>query len=142
MASNTPNTGPNTKPRRKIPWITTIVFSKLFCVDLIASQLKAFGEEVRRRRLALGITLAAFARVTGLTQNYLGSVELGKRDPSLSTLEAISRGLGVQAGDLLGGIRKLSASSLEAAALYDASPAEVRAAVSEILRAVPPRKRR
>jgi transcriptional regulator with XRE-family HTH domain len=110
-------------------------------VDPIASQLESFGREVRRRRQALGITLEDLARASGLTPNYLGSIELGKRDPSLSTLEAIAKGLRVPVGELLGGSSELSPSGLEAAILYDAAAAEVRTAVSDILHAMTRKKR-
>ncbi|MCK6587267.1 MAG: helix-turn-helix transcriptional regulator [Polyangiaceae bacterium] len=110
-------------------------------MNAIASQLNDFGREVRRRRQALGITLEDLARASGLTPNYLGSIELGKRDPSLSTLEAIAKGLRVPVGELLGGTRELSPSSLEAAILYDGAPPEVRSAVTEILHAVTRKKR-
>lgn len=100
-----------------------------------------FGREVRRRRQALGITLEYLARASGLTPNYLGSIELGKRDPSLSTLHAIAKGLRVPVGELLGGTRELSPSSLEAALLYDISAPEIRTAVTEILHAVTRKKR-
>jgi transcriptional regulator with XRE-family HTH domain len=110
-------------------------------VDPIASQLESFGREVRRRRQALGITLEDLARASGLTPNYLGSIELGKRDPSLSTLGAIAKGLRVPVGELLGGSRELSPSGLEAAILYDAAATEVRSAVSDILHAMTRKKR-
>jgi transcriptional regulator with XRE-family HTH domain len=110
-------------------------------VDLIASQLEGFGREVRRRRQALGITLEDLARASGLTPNYLGSIELGKRDPSLSTIGSIATGLRVSVGELLGGSSDLSPSGLEAALLYDGSVPEVRSAVSDILHALTRKKR-
>lgn len=110
-------------------------------MDLIASQLEGFGREVRRRRQALGITLEDLARASGLTPNYLGSIELGKRDPSLSTIGSIATGLRVSVGELLGGSSDLSPSGLEAALLYDGSVPEVRSAVSDILHAMTRKKR-
>jgi transcriptional regulator with XRE-family HTH domain len=111
-------------------------------VNPIASQLESFGKEVRRRRQALGITLEELARASGLTPNYLGSIELGKRDPSLSTLEAIAKGLKVPVGELLGGSCDLSPSGLEAAILYDSAAPEVRGAVTDILHSLTTRKKR
>jgi transcriptional regulator with XRE-family HTH domain len=54
-----------------------------------------FGKEVRRRREALGLTLEELAERAGLTPNYVGTVETGKRDPSLSTVLALAKGLRV-----------------------------------------------
>jgi len=129
------------KSAREGVWITTIGFSRVPRVNPIASQLEGFGREIRRRRQALGVTLEDLARASGLTPNYLGSIELGKRDPSLSTIEAIAKGLKVSVGEILGGSRDLSPSGLEAATLYDASAPDVRSAVSDILHAMT-RKRR
>jgi len=42
-------------------------------------QVVAFGREVRRRRLARGWTLDALADVAGLTPNFIGGVENGRR---------------------------------------------------------------
>lgn len=42
----------------------------------------AFGREVRRRRLAQGLTLDALSAVADLTANYIGSIEAGQRDPT------------------------------------------------------------
>jgi transcriptional regulator with XRE-family HTH domain len=38
----------------------------------------AFGREVRRRRLAQGLTLDALSAVADLTANYIGSIEAGQ----------------------------------------------------------------
>jgi transcriptional regulator with XRE-family HTH domain len=110
-------------------------------VNAIEAQIENFGREVRRRRQALGITLETLAQMSGLTPNYIGSVELGKRDPSLSTIEGLASGLQMPVGELLGGTRELTPAGLEAALLYDATSPEIQAAVTSILRATS-RKRR
>ena len=66
------------------------------------TQRLEFCREVRRRRLALGLTLEQLAERSGLTPNYIGAVELGKRDPSLSTVLALARGFKVPPGEMLG----------------------------------------
>ena len=47
-----------------------------------------FGQEIRRRRKALGMTIEQLAEKAELTPNYLGTLEVGRRDPSLSTVLA------------------------------------------------------
>lgn len=100
-----------------------------------------FGREVRRRRKALGLTLEQLAERSGLTPNYIGTVENGRRDPSLSTIGALARGLGVPAGELIGGISDLSAEAIEAARLFDGAVPEVQAALLSLLRSVARRRR-
>lgn len=95
-----------------------------------------FGREIRRRRKALGWTLEVLAEKSGLSPHYLSTVERDARDPSLSTIEALAKAFGVPAGELLGPIRKLSPTSLEAARLFDAAPEPVQEGVLKILHAV------
>jgi transcriptional regulator with XRE-family HTH domain len=105
-------------------------------------QLASFGQEVRRRRLALKLTLEDLAQASGLTPNYIGSIELGKRDPSLSSMEALAKALRVPVGQLIGGSRELTPAGMEAATLYDDATPEVQAAISSILRAMARSKRK
>lgn len=101
----------------------------------------AFGREVRRSRIALGLTLEQLAERSGLTPNYIGTVENGRRDPSLSTVLALARGLGVAPGELLGGAGELSPISTEAATLIEGLSPELQSATLELLRAISRRRR-
>ncbi|HET9929484.1 MAG TPA: helix-turn-helix transcriptional regulator [Polyangiaceae bacterium] len=101
----------------------------------------SFGREVRRRRGALGLTLEQLAERSGLTPNYIGTVENGRRDPSLSTVLALAKGLGVAPSALMGGVGEFSAEATEAAALVESLPAEVQVAMLELLRALGRRRR-
>ncbi len=100
-----------------------------------------FGKEVRRRREALGLTLEQLAERAGLTPNYVGTVETGRRDPSLSTVLSLAKGLKVPAADLLGGLKDIGAIGVEAGRLVEAAPPEVQDAVLRLLRAVTRRRR-
>ncbi|GGE05516.1 transcriptional regulator [Aureimonas endophytica] len=55
----------------------------------------AIGAEVRARRKALGITVADLASATGLSLGMLSKIENGNISPSLTTLQALSRALGL-----------------------------------------------
>ncbi len=101
----------------------------------------SFGREVRRRRKALGLTLEQLAEKSALTPNYIGTVENGRRDPSLSTVMALAKGLSIPPGELFGGVAELSPAALEAARLFEAAPADVQGAVLQLLRALPRRRR-
>jgi transcriptional regulator with XRE-family HTH domain len=71
----------------------------------------------------------------------LSGVENNHRDPSLSTILAVSKALGVAPGELLGGSGDVTAAALEAARLFDAAPEEIQEGVLLILRAVSRRRR-
>ena len=59
------------------------------------------GENVRRTRKLRGLTQEQFAEKSGFSQQYLSSLENGKRNPSVITLFEIAVALDVQPSDLL-----------------------------------------
>ena len=95
-----------------------------------------FGQEVRRHREAAGLTLEALAERSGLTPNYIGGIETGKRDPSLSTVLSLARGLSVSPAELLGGLGNLSPEAIEAGRLFEGTLPEVQGSVLRFLRTV------
>jgi transcriptional regulator with XRE-family HTH domain len=101
----------------------------------------SLGREVRRRRAALDLTLEQLAERSGLSPHYLSTVETEKRDPSVSTVISIAKALGCPPGELLGGVRDLSAAGHEAGRLFDGAPPEVQDGVLRILRATARRRR-
>ena len=100
-----------------------------------------FGREVRRRRIALELTLEQLAERSGLTPNYIGTVENGRRDPSLSTVMSLAEGLGVPAGELVGGVAELGPVAIETARLLEVAPPELQSAILELARAIAKRRR-
>ena len=104
--------------------------------------LQAFAREVRRRRTALELTLEEFAERAGLTPNYIGAIELGKRDPSLTSLAKLAQGFGVGIGELFGTSSDVSAAGAQAARLFELLPVAVQAALLTIMQAYISRKRR
>ena len=95
-----------------------------------------FGHEVRRRRLDLRLTLEQLAERTGLTSNYIGTIEKGLRDPSISSILAIARGLGAAAGELFGPTPKLTRQAIEMGKLFDLAESDVQSSLLMILRAI------
>lgn len=63
-----------------------------------------FAENLRRLRLAAGLTQEALSDATLLDPGEISRLERGSRDPQLRTLVRISRGLGVSLAELLIGI--------------------------------------
>ena len=62
------------------------------------------GQEIRERRLAIGISQEELASAAGLHRTYIGSIERGERNVSLQNIVAIARALSASPSDLLGGI--------------------------------------
>lgn len=94
----------------------------------------AFGQEVRRRREGMAMTLETLSERSKLTPNYIGSVEIGKRDPSLTTVLALAKGLGVRPGELFASAEGMTPQTAEAAQYFDMAPLEVQRALMALLR--------
>lgn len=62
---------------------------------------QTFGRNVRRERLAKGMTLEALANDVGLSYSYVGEIERGRRNPTLAVVERISKVLGTAPVSLL-----------------------------------------
>jgi transcriptional regulator with XRE-family HTH domain len=91
------------------------------------------GSEVRRRRLALGLTLDDLSERAGLSPHYLSTLERDRRDPHVSTLLAVAKALRVKPADLLG---DADAERPTAGALYERAPAEAQEAMATLLRLI------
>ena len=59
------------------------------------------GQNIRRERLARGLSQEDFAQVLGYHRTYVGTLERGERNLSLRAIERISDTLGVEPLDLL-----------------------------------------
>ena len=55
-----------------------------------------FGNNVKKYRVALGISQEAFAEKCGLHRTYISSIERFKRNVSLENVQRISTALGVE----------------------------------------------
>lgn len=59
------------------------------------------GANVRRLRLARGLSLVDLGRHAGLAKGTLTQLEAGRANPTIDTLHALSRALGATLGDLV-----------------------------------------
>ena len=69
-----------------------------------------------------------------MSPGYLGSIELGTRDPSLSKVLSIAHGLGVTTGELLGPKVELTPEAIRAGHLFETTRPELRENLSAYLR--------
>lgn len=67
----------------------------------ISAQHVAVGQAIRQRRKALGWTQDTLAEASGVTRNWIGSVELGKGNISLTDLLGIAAALDVAAAEIV-----------------------------------------
>ena len=65
---------------------------------------KRLGERVRALRKEKGYSQEGFADACGLHRTYMGSVERGETNPTLSSLATIARALKVSTSKLLEGV--------------------------------------
>ena len=63
--------------------------------DTARSLPVAIGQKIRDRRRKLGMNMETFAKAAGLSKAHVSSLERGRSDTHLSTLEAVARALGV-----------------------------------------------
>lgn len=63
--------------------------------------VERFGRNMRKARLARGLTLEALAADVGLSYSYVGELERGRRNPTLKVVDRISKALQADPLDLL-----------------------------------------
>ncbi len=66
--------------------------------------LKNFGQLIVERRKALGISQEELAHRAGLDRTYVSGLERGVRNPSLTAIVKVARGLGITTDKLLRGL--------------------------------------
>jgi transcriptional regulator with XRE-family HTH domain len=66
--------------------------------------LARFGQRVREKRTALGLSQEAFADRCRLDRTYISGIERGKRNLSLRNIEVIARTLGISMAELMEGV--------------------------------------
>jgi transcriptional regulator with XRE-family HTH domain len=66
--------------------------------------LAVFGQNVRRMRVTRALTQEALAEASGSHTNYIGGIERGERNPTVTKVLALSAALDCPIGALFDGI--------------------------------------
>lgn len=66
----------------------------------------ALGDELRKARLAAGMTQEQLAFEADVSRNYVSLLELGEKSPTVQTLLRICKALGVKASRLIARVEK------------------------------------
>src|SRR5215217_7282825 len=93
-----------------------------------------FGEEIRRRRKSLNLTLEQLAERADLNPGYIGSMENGLRDPSLSTIAKLAHGFGIPMGALFDPVPVFSPNAFDFAKLFEKASPAIQAGILMMLR--------
>jgi transcriptional regulator with XRE-family HTH domain len=65
------------------------------------------GQNVSRIRKKKGLTQERFAEISGFSQQYVSSLEQGRRNPTIVTLYELASALGVSHMDLVRPVKRL-----------------------------------
>jgi len=63
----------------------------------------SIGQRVKQARKEAHMTQAELAKRTNLSRSYIGDIEIDRYNPSINTLEAIAKAVGVPTSQLVGG---------------------------------------
>jgi transcriptional regulator with XRE-family HTH domain len=66
--------------------------------------LERFGQRLREKRTALGLSQERFADKAKLDRTYVSGIERGKRNLALRNIEAIAKALGISIAELMEGV--------------------------------------
>jgi transcriptional regulator with XRE-family HTH domain len=66
--------------------------------------VERFANNLRRARLAKGLTQEGLAEASELHRTHISLLEKAKRDPKLTTIAKLASGLGMTPSQLLGGM--------------------------------------
>lgn len=66
------------------------------------------GEELRKARLAVGLTQEKLAFQAGVSRQYVSLLELGQKSPTLDVLIRLCEAMGASAGEIVARVEKES----------------------------------
>lgn len=67
------------------------------------SLLKRFGKKLKTLRVVADLSQEELAELSGLHRNYIGGMERGERNPTITSLRKVSKALGISLSKLFRG---------------------------------------
>ena len=68
------------------------------------SFLKHFGKRLRTLRGEAGLSQEGLAELSGLHRNYIGGIERGEKNPTITSLRKVSKAFGISLSKLFRGL--------------------------------------
>ena len=96
---------------------------------------ESVGATIRSIRVDKGLTIRQVARSARVHENYLGTLENGRRDVSLSVLTRVAKALDVKVSAFLGEVPKPSAQAIRFGRELEQAPDDLKAGLLALLRA-------
>jgi transcriptional regulator with XRE-family HTH domain len=84
--------------------VQCIPFGLVAVARHISGDTVDFGNRVRDLRLKVGLSQEGLGEAAGLHRTYIGHLERGEVNPSLTNILKVAAGLGVDAADLMLGL--------------------------------------
>jgi transcriptional regulator with XRE-family HTH domain len=72
----------------------------------VPALIEALGQEIKARRLELGLTQEDLATDIGIDRPFVSLMEVGKKQPSLSVLFRVALGLDLTLAELVGRVER------------------------------------
>lgn len=66
--------------------------------------LRKFGKQLKNFRITADLTQEELAELSGLHRNYIGGLERGERNPTITSLKKLAKALGLSLSKLLEGL--------------------------------------
>ena len=101
----------------------------------MANLAETFGQHIRARRKARGLTQAQLAEAASMSEEWIRRIERGAGSPSFDAIEALAVALGAAPGDLFQDVDAADVRMLRVAGLFARLPEAEQAWLEKLVQA-------